>query len=379
MLRYFLLVLFEYLGGFIFILLRHHKDKAFKLIKLPKESIHSFIFRSILLNGGTDFSSVLGSRGLWLSVPHLPTECNLLVTSYSDLDLLRLLQDTGLANEEHTHFSKPASYLGTLKRVFPSQNYSSKMRKGAVHVAYCTSCISDAIHEYGFAYFHGDWITESFCPVHNVELRVIPENNRKEAITIITNVLSGFSIYLNSSVKANSGMHSKEYLAPLEYYLMPCFNHKFYLWLTHFIVYLMNKNEFIEGLSPSKFFLDNQRRKSINREYLTLCFYIIKEQKPKEFEEFIRRHTVDIQCTSGFKEQRAFTYTIRKLEKNNCSKCLQFGFDQCCNNQLIAKFSLINADYQKPVLNWCDYHLIYGISVYEQIQATKKFPPIRLL
>lgn len=60
------------------------------------EALQSWIYRCLLVNGVTDFSSVINKNGRWRRVPLFPNEFNSLFTHQHDTELVKLFQQSSI-------------------------------------------------------------------------------------------------------------------------------------------------------------------------------------------------------------------------------------------------------------------------------------------
>ena len=83
----------------------------FELRYVEDESVQSWIFRNLVVDGEIDFSSILSSEGDWYNNVSFRKNCPERMTRTRDVELLRFLRNSGLALKYAGKYDNPVDYL----------------------------------------------------------------------------------------------------------------------------------------------------------------------------------------------------------------------------------------------------------------------------
>lgn len=162
------------------------------MLKIQKdESIHSFIYRSHVVNGVSDFSNIITQSGDWASFPKILKNTLHLYQPIDDSKFLYLLRDIGLAPISDNVFDSPVTYRTHLLEFFGQGDGKTKVSKRATPIRYCLHCIKEHIQKFGYGVIDVTWARNFFCPTHESALHKVKAKNRKEAIEAVSCILRG--------------------------------------------------------------------------------------------------------------------------------------------------------------------------------------------
>lgn len=323
---------------------------------IKDESVQSWIFRSIIVSGGSDFSSVIGSNGMWRDKPYFPTTCKVESAYFKDQELLEFVRNSGLVRKTAGRFDDPVDYLHKLKEIFSGYSVFNKS-KGEISIGYCSRCISDSIFEYGFGYLKSCWLYENKCQYHNEELKFIGASSRRLSVSSLKDVLSAKDINLKMKLSDVQLLDFFDATSMPEFHVMPCLLYDFYRWATR------------PGLSPrldlslflsAGFYYSGGRRKPVPDEFLHHKYEMFETKYPQEFESFFSNRAEVIEYRFGFNQVGSLTERLAKTKGKNCSKCYQWDRTDYCPIQPIQYGPIDFKAYRKfQNLNPCDLFFQY--------------------
>lgn len=164
---------------------------------MQDESLQSYVFRTILLNGENDFSSVISKDGSWNLLVNISSSHVSYFQKKSENRLVYLIKRN---YERHIRLSfhhNPFYYLelykfffGICSRDLQTNGFSGLKRKGK-NISFCTNCLTDDIRSNGFAYFRARWDTTTFCDTHKSSLYYLPQSTRTKRVEEIRLILKG--------------------------------------------------------------------------------------------------------------------------------------------------------------------------------------------
>ncbi|GIU50447.1 hypothetical protein TUM4438_36480 [Shewanella sairae] len=161
------------------------------------ESLQSYIFRHEMLNGGTNFSSLISRNGEWLTHVKLDNSQKSYFVNHEEKLLLSLIKSNYERVVKLDFFHNPFFYLELFKCIFKEHENSNWMLqfsnfKGCYkRVSFCNLCVKDSLFSYGFGYFKEDWTNGGGCKVHNVPIYYLPVASVRKTISSIREVLLG--------------------------------------------------------------------------------------------------------------------------------------------------------------------------------------------
>lgn len=155
------------------------------------ESIHSFIYRTHIINGVANFSNIITASGYWKSFPKILNKTLHLYQPIDDLKFLNLLRDIGLAPIMEEVFRDPFKYHEHLLDFFGQSKYSIRVNTRTSPIRYCLHCIENQIQKLGFGFINVNWAINTFCPTHQVDLHEVAVKKREEAVVALACILRG--------------------------------------------------------------------------------------------------------------------------------------------------------------------------------------------
>ena len=138
----------------------------------PDESIHSYLIRSMILQGKLqsplDLTGVVSLLGVINAVPKLDFERGKIFLSHSCSFMEKLLRvHTPLRFLTPSMLAEVEDYV--LFGVMPTPMIRS-MFKERTQMRYCRKCFKDQISEHGVPWFRLDWLYSTTCKLHREEL-----------------------------------------------------------------------------------------------------------------------------------------------------------------------------------------------------------------
>lgn len=163
---------------------------------LKDESLHSFMFRRLALCGlevGA-YHDLISSDGYWYKEPCLAKEVSFVFNDMPDDFLITKLLQAGMIRIENDSLVYTYNWLyGALGKTFYGRKvYGQLSRK--IPIRFCQECVTEYIAEFGFGYFHRDWISRTFCDKHSSPLNQLKVKGRSNAIVQLNSILRGESI-----------------------------------------------------------------------------------------------------------------------------------------------------------------------------------------
>jgi hypothetical protein len=322
---------------------------------IQDESVQSWFFRQGLISGESKFGSVIGTDGKWYFTPCMLKEWIVNLDSIPDLDLLRFLRKSGIANKKAGMFDNPVDYLEQMSILDPIDKTDS-LSKGQIPIRYCKECIEEAIKEIGYGYLKATWLSNIHCSVHDVNLTELTTKSRKDTVIEINLALAGlptFSSKKSVVIDNNKSLYTEIFHLP-PYHIMPCLLIDFYMWASKENDDPQLKYEHLDFLYVYGVKKDFSDRK-LHQKYL-----YFKETFPKQFEEFLDRAAEIKEFRFSFRKKLSLSETLLKSKNKNCSKCSRWGSTDHCPIKPIKIEYLYNRLDNLPDSNPCDFFLKYG-------------------
>jgi hypothetical protein len=286
------------------------------LLKIQEdESIYSLIYRTHIINGVSDFSNIITSKGGWASFPKILQGTLHLYEPVDDLKFLNLLRDIGLAKITNKMFKDPLAYREDLERFFGCYEGDRKIQQKSKQIKYCLKCIQDHIREFGYGIIKITWSENDFCPIHETDLYIPKTSNRRESIEALSDILRG--------------IHSNKYKKPSyisKYFhdfrdhrhkksidnLAPCLEEEFKKYIS------MNWKIFPQGTLDKNYSSKNQ----IMQPYMMEKIYNwLQGSNYADFQNFWNEHAEVKNVHTGVINRSAIKDNIIKNFKVNCQNC----------------------------------------------------------
>ncbi|HHF3121209.1 TPA: hypothetical protein ACPJ19_001268 [Vibrio diabolicus] len=327
----------------------------FELRYVEDESVQSWIFRNLVVDGEIDFSSILSSEGDWYNNVSFRKNCPERMTRTRDVELLRFLRNSGLALKFAGKYDNPVDYLDRIYSIFQPLdcNIPKISADGSIAIRFCPECILQAVQEYGFGYFKWEWLQGLQCLKHGRLLCQLKKSKRETMVLTLLKVLSGCPLDVreltNLSVKHTQRLNR----VSVDYHIMPCFMVDFYLWAT------MRRNDHSLGDGFHNWYYQDGRRKPVSRECLIQCYEYYTKFFPEQSHRFIKERG-DIKFVRfGIKQPGSLSEKLLKSSKYNCSYCTKWeAFGECPAKPI--KLFVIEPQYTYTGLNPCDFFLKFG-------------------
>lgn len=302
------------------------------MLKLHRdELIHSFIYRTQVINGITDFSNIITKKGGWSSFPKIHKGTLHLYNSIDEQKLLYALRCIDLARITRDLFSDPFSYRKDIKKFLRLDFNSIRTKMRTISIKYCLNCIKNDLKEYGYGVMRLSWEGGRICPIHNSKILVAIAMSRTEAIKALHYILRGMHPYKYEAV---SYMTRKFHMIG-EYghqktceYIAPCLENDFEKFIEehwqdfHYI--LFNKY-----YSSPEYLKETHMMRDI--------YQLAKALKYERFINFWRDTSEIKRVYTGVINSESLTEDISKSINGNCQNC---KFTNCFENP----FSIQNYD-----------------------------------
>lgn len=325
------------------------------------EAMQSWIYRCLLVNGVTDFSSVITTNGNWYLTPRFPIKHAKLFTFSCDKELFNLFvkSSMGLKN---LSFITPWAYAEEIRKYLRGMpQYMT--RGGSAPITYCTLCIRESIKVFGFGYIKSQWLFGRQCEIHNTNLISLHSKSRQKTVLLLGDILSGKS-GLKGTAYSRNWSPSIGYIDPE--HILPCLIMEFYWtasnryskqfprWAYNDFFDSIGKrievHDFFQGNGISLLSFANQKLEYFATRY------------PKELAIFFKEKSEAVTLKYGINKPDSFTENLVAKKGRNCSKCHRWSTDNACPiNPIISSFR-VNEGGQNPVSpgNMCDKSLEQG-------------------
>ncbi|WP_417438882.1 hypothetical protein [Idiomarina sp.] len=291
-----------------------------------KESIHSYVFRTHMVNGVSSFSNIITSKGLWAASPKILKGSLHLYKPVDDLKFLNLLRDFGLAHKTNDIFGNPASYRDELERFFGINKRKIGARQRTFPITYCLECIKNYIQNFGYGIISIDWYQNSYCSIHNMKLHIAKANNREQAVAALNFILKGEHPEDYESLNYKAGYilaPQKDSQKHINDYFLPCLVNDFKNWVTQ--NFKLFSKELLGAQYGSVSF--------VTKPYMMKkIYYSAKENKHQGFTDFFNKSSKVKHLDSGAINRGAIT---EKAYKSQTSKCHDCEYTSCFANLAI--------------------------------------------
>jgi hypothetical protein len=158
---------------------------------LPNESIHSYFFRIQSIYYSSDYSNLISTKGGWVICPTFPEHTSHNFKAIDSNLLLKLYRDIGYAKPESNLFRGRFEYLKFLKHIINGypRSKSHSISEGKIH--FCDECIKENIFKTGVGYFLVEWLSSTYCSIHNKSLFYIRKNSTSNTLDAIRSIFKG--------------------------------------------------------------------------------------------------------------------------------------------------------------------------------------------
>ncbi|WP_194090531.1 hypothetical protein [Vibrio hibernica] len=327
------------------------------------ESVHSWIFRNLIVEGEIDFSTILTSDGYWYNNATFLKKCPERMEGIDDVELIRFLRCSGMAHKSAGFYDNPVDYLDKVENIFyPSLKRVPKSSSyGPIPIRFCPDCISRSIKEYGCAYFKWEWLDGVNCSVHNTLLKQLSRSKRKNIVSTISKVLAAHELeptmICSLSLEYTKVRISSYSSAQLPFHIMPCFLSNFHFWATRW------REDHSLGTDFYNWYYKNRRRKPISRECLQWVFEKYMEEFPKKSKQYISEYG-EVTCVKfGINGPGLLSEKLLKSRKYNCSYCTKWtSFGECPARPIMVVG--LDSRLQTNLENPCDFFLQHGFPYY---------------
>lgn len=279
------------------------------------ESIHSFIYRTHVVNGVSDFSNIITAKGGWASFPKILKNTLHLYEPIDDSIILHLLRDIGLAKITDKTFDDPVEYRSDLEKFFGQYQGNRRIKQGTLPITYCLECIKSQIQEFGYGVFNVTWPSNSFCPIHKTDLYTVKPTNRNEAIEALGYIYRGVhpKTYEKPRYRSEYFHDFREYKHEKKCdYIAPCLKGEFQEFIKanwkNFPKGLLDKNYSTESYLTQPFMMNQIYQSAKNNKY-------------KKFMDFWNNFAEIKYINTGFVNRKTITEEIYKSTKLDCQNC----------------------------------------------------------
>lgn len=319
---------------------------------IKDESVQSWIFRTLVVNGESNFASLIGVNGMWHKRPIAPSRATL--NQIKDLELLRFFRQSGIGIKKAGLFDNPTKYtleIHTSKHL----DLVTNQRKGHISIAYCASCIRESIKTKGFGYLKSEWLYGENCTVHGVDLKILNSDTRDSSEFLLKQILRGKSVETGLQNTENVQYLERYQIVEPEYHVMPCAIREFFE-----VASSSRNSHFPSGLHWDFYYADG-RKKQIAVDSLHFWFKKYLVQYNADFQQFINDRLEIREYRFGLLKKNTLSEKLLKNKKTNCSKCYKWDYTDYCpikpiKMQFVCTRSLANI---KDIENQCDSTMKY--------------------
>lgn len=290
------------------------------------ESLHSFIYRTHVVNGVSDFSNIITAKGGWASLPRILKNTLHLYEPIDDARFLYLLRDIGLANITDKTFEDPVAYREDLENFFGKHNNKKRNKSNTLPIKYCLKCIKKHIQDFGYGIINVTWSNNSFCQIHKTDLYIARSKSRNETIDALSYIFRGThpKTYEKPRYRSEYFYDFREYNHDKKCdYIAPCLANEF-------------KNFISDNFKDFSLDLLGQSHSSVNylttNHMMTKIYESAKNSKYKQFIDFWSNFAEITHLDTGVINRKAITEDIYKSKKVNCQNCKHLG---CFSNLAI--------------------------------------------
>lgn len=279
------------------------------------ESIHSYIYRKHIINGVSDFSNIITSKGDLTAFPTILKNTIHLYEPIDDARFLHLLRDIGLAGITRKTFENPVAYRKDLKKFFGINNDNRRGKNYCFPITYCLKCITKHIQDLGCGIINIKWYYNSFCPIHKSDLYIAKTKSRNEAIKALDCIYRGIhpETYEKPRYRREYCNDTMEYKHKKDCdYIAPCLTDD----LKTFIV------DNLKNLSVDLLGKNYRSINYISKNYLmNKIYYSAKSSNYIPLMDFLNNFSEIKHLYTGVINRKSITEDIFKSSKVNCGNC----------------------------------------------------------
>ena len=155
----------------------------------PKdESLQSYLFRTLKVNGFNNFSSILVPSIGWGDKPSISFEAKHLLLKINKSYLLGLFENSIRILENESDFINHFDFIAFYKKTFFPVKPTKSAGKG-ISINFCPHCMKEQMVTYGYSYFKSCWNNKTYCSKHSAKLLTIKPSHLSQLIKNINNVL----------------------------------------------------------------------------------------------------------------------------------------------------------------------------------------------
>lgn len=305
------------------------------LLNIQKdESIHSFIYRTHVVNGVSDFSNIIATSGYWKAFPKILNKTLHLYQPIDDFKFLNLLRDIDLAPISEKIFGDPFRYHEHLLDFFGQCKYHIRVNTRTSPIRYCLHCIENQIQKLGFGFINVNWTINTFCPTHQVNLHEVTVKNREGTVIALACILRG-----KHPRNFEQPKYKKKYFEDRRErfrkkkcdYVAPCLADELKILIS-------------ENIHQLPIDLLGQKHRSIS--YLTTdhmmteIYLSAQRSHYKQFQNFWTNFAELKVVSSGVVSRNSVTEEIYKNKKANCLDCKHTS----CFSNVATDYLMLNKD-----------------------------------
>lgn len=322
------------------------------------ESVQSFIFRVLMLNGESDFAGVLNRMGEWRAFPYVASVYSHLFRHYDPENLLRVLQRSAIANPVVGMFSNPLSHFELVPTVFRNgvENYSQQTQNNFLKVNFCADCIAADLKSFGFGYFRAEWLNQKYCHHHEKALFNLTGKSQSVAVSNIQQALRGeiptkceqYDCYGEQTSLGTDVVENDVKFAP-------CVQKRLLHWLRKNCLELdgeANDKKRISSILKRKTGMYAQ----VDDVQLENVCNITKASHPNLFKAFVNEQSEEIDTVFKL-DSHLFKSKLRVLKERNCSTCMLHREGYQCSESKSIDLAMKDTTYKPIQENPCDYYL----------------------
>lgn len=319
------------------------------------ESLQSYLFRTLKVNGFSDYSSILVPGAGWGTRPSLPYEAREILSE--DIPyLLKRFEISTFLQESESSFSNHFDYIQLFYKTFFPQKKVRSAGKG-IPVYYCPQCMIEQMYNYGFSYFKLCWQYQRHCLIHSSYLVVIRAEYLTDLVSSINHVLRcEFNGEITADDKVSFSIKRKV-ISERELKFAPCAKKYLLNWA------VKNFEYYPTGYASTFDYgaMTNAERKAFNLikykrlieinwdEYYQFLIDAEYTRVLNFIDETMIIDLVSFSLVVGQSEQKS----LLKCKTANCTACMKHSFDDYLD---CSKANLIYSQYDffSRYINYCD-------------------------
>tara|TARA_R110002033_G_scaffold170825_2_gene214391 strand:- start:537 stop:1601 length:1065 start_codon:yes stop_codon:yes gene_type:complete len=297
------------------------------------ESIYSLIFRTHVVNGVSNFSNIITTKGLWDCSPSILKSTLQFYQPVKDSLFYELLKKISFFSNEHDMFT--LSQMGASElRYFFTDEPRNLFKRGGFSIRYCQFCISEQLNKLGFFYFKNSWLKETECENHNEILVQINATTYSKCLKVLAKIHQ----IKSTSQKGNHCKKQRKATQLKREHFAPCMAIAMYKHLSYRVGYFPKKAYQYQVMSH-----DLLRQPHV----LQHVYETIKKERHYSYFE-VMKFSEPYTFSVGWVNKSSIPISIYKLKRSNCSNC---QYSSCSANQTI--------EYAKeyfPLLKKCEHN-----------------------